>query len=110
MLPKSRNTCPLAKGTFGPLNTAATVDVNGKLVHCVEFVALALHAPRYPTNTEPPAEAVDVSNTPLGAVACENVAEQPVVPATPFVIVQLIPVGVLLTVPLPLPRPTTLIV
>jgi hypothetical protein len=110
MLPKSRNTCPLANGTCGPLNTAATVEVNGTLVHCVGLVVLGEHAPRYPTNTEPPAEAVDVSNTPLGAAACENVAEQPVVPATPFVIVQLIPAGVLPTVPLPLPRPTTLIV
>jgi hypothetical protein len=104
MVPKSRNTCPLAKGTFGPLNTAATVDVIGTLVH--GFVPLGKHAPRYPTNTEPPAEAVDVSNTPLGAVAVENVAEQPVVPATPFVIVQLIcgpPATPPVTVPLPLP-------
>ena len=39
----------------------------------------------------------------VGRIRLEKVAAQPVAPAVPFVTVQLIPAGVLVTVPLPLP-------
>ncbi len=60
-----------------------------------------VQAPSQPTNELPLlAVAVRVTVTPL-----VNWAEQPVAAATPLVIVQLIPAGLEVTVPLPVPPP-----
>ena len=62
-----------------------------------------VHAPLHPAKTLPVlAEAFSVTEAPV-----ENVVEHPVAPATPFVIVQLMPAGVEVTVPLPVPPPET---
>jgi hypothetical protein len=100
-----RNTCPDAKGWGGPLNTAPTAVGFGSREHTPFDTLLQVLAPSQPAKTDPAGgeEALAVSVTPFGAATRENAVEQPVAPARPFVIVQLIPLGVLVTVPLPLP-------
>ena len=103
-----RKTWPDAKGCGGPLKTAPTAVGTGGIEHTPFVRLLQTLAPNQPANTDPAGgvDGVAVSVTPLGAAASEKAVLQPVAPARPFVIVQLMPLGVLVTVPLPLPKPT----
>jgi len=83
----------------GPLRNFAET-VRAEFITTLQ-VPVPVQAPPQPTNEWPLAElAVRVTVTPW-----LNKAVQPVVPAVPAVMVQLIPAGLDLTTPLPVPRP-----
>lgn len=86
--------------TGGAVNCAVTLFVAPGVI--VNVQVDVMQAPLYPENDARPAGVAFSVTTTFGG----NVVEQ-VPPVTPFVIVQLIPDGTLVTVPLPVPPPAT---